>query len=111
MTDTTSDRAIGRMEGKLDALTDSMTFERDRNDAFRRVVYDKLESIERSQLTTNQEMASVKSRLIDAEKVITEYKSLKSMGRGWLLCAALGGGSIAITLQEYIFAFFKGFKG
>ncbi len=107
MTDASQERAFGRIEAKVDSLIE----DRSRNESFRKAVYGKLESIERKQTDADRQIKSLDNRVADTEQTTAEYRSLKSMGRGWLIGAAFGGGGIALWAHDAIMNVLKAVKG
>lgn len=77
------DRILGRLEEKVDRLIEDQ-----RND--------KIE---------------ISARIAKVEEVTNEYRALKTMGRGYLLATAIGGGGLGLWLHDTVAPFFKALKG
>lgn len=50
-------------------------------------------------------------RLAKVEEVTNEYRAIKTLGRGYLIGAALGGGGFGLWLHDTVVPFFKGLRG
>lgn len=77
------DRILGRLEEKVDRLIEDR--ERDKEE--------------------------ITARFAKVEEVTAEYKAIKTMGRGYLIGAALGGGGLGLWLHDTVLPFFKSLKG
>lgn len=96
------DRAIGRIEGKLDRIIDEMKL-----DSEKREEQDKrLERIERSQDNADKRTEDILKRLETVEKPVAEFNRWRERAIGALmlvsLVAALIGGSIAAYWHKIV---------
>lgn len=77
------DRILGRLEEKVDQVIE----------------------------TQKRDIEQLTTRLGKVEEITNEYRSIKSMGRGYLIGAAIGGGSVGLWLHDNMMAFLKALKG
>ena len=111
MTDS-SDRAIGRLEGKVDRLLDA----EERAADSRKATYERLEAIERKQEKTDAAIAAVAKRADRGALAADQLERISTMGKGYLIgvgvMSFLGGGGVVMFLHDSISPLFKAvFKG
>jgi len=98
------DRAIGRIEGKLDILLEKQTSA----DKKHSELYEKIDRIQRQQDQTDQKVAMVDQRLEKIEKPVAEFTRWRErlIGAAMLLSfiAAVVGGSAVIFWQRIVAA-------
>lgn len=106
MTDST-DRAIGRLEGKVDRLLDA----EDRAADSRKATYERLEAIERRQAAAETALASVSKRVERGEQAADQLERISTMGKGYLIgvgvMSFIGGGGIMMFLHDKIVPLLK----
>jgi len=96
MTESNVERAIGRLEGKLDLIIEDQNRARvDRKDQ-----YEKLEDLERMQGASDQKLAELAARMGKVEPVISEINNWRQRGIGVVMFIGLMSASFgaAITL-------------
>ncbi|WP_455918750.1 hypothetical protein [Ensifer canadensis] len=95
MSEETQERAIGRIEGKLDMILADQ--EKARLD--RKHQYEKSEAIERRLDVTDQKLTAVSSRMDDAAPVISDIRRWKErfIGMQMLVVFVAGSTGAAIT--------------
>lgn len=102
--------SIDRILGRLEAKVDRVIADQETAGESRKANYERLETIEKGQEAHKREMDALAGRMARVETVTDEYRTLKTMGRGYLIGAAFGGGGIALWLHDNIMAFFKTLK-
>lgn len=100
MTDSSAERAIGRIEGKLDLIIEDQNRARlDRKDQ-----YEKLEDLERMQGASDQKLAELAARMGKVEPVISEINNWRQRGIGVVMfigmLSASFGASIAMAWKK-----------
>ena len=92
-----TERAIGRLEGKLDALIETVREQGDRSDAGRQRMYTRMETLGNELVSLKNKTSRIEHRLDDIEPLATEFAKLKQRGLGiigvlglaWLVCGSL----------------------
>lgn len=96
------DRAIGRIEGKLDRIIDEMKLEAEKRDE----QDSRLERIERSQDNADKRAEDIFKRLETVEKPVAEFNRWRERANGALmlvsLVAALIGGTVAAYWHKIV---------
>lgn len=101
------DRAIGRIEGKLDRLIN----ETERAAETRAKLFDRLDNIERKQDMTEKLTEEFSKRLEKVEKPISEFNRLRERAVGVFMLVSLSSALIGGSIASYwgkIAAFLKG---
>lgn len=98
------DRAIGRIEGKLDILLEEQASAAEKHDE----LYEKIDRIQRQQDHTDQKVAMVDQRLEKIEKPVAEFTRWRErfIGAAMLVSfiAAVVGGSAVLFWQRIVAA-------
>ena len=90
MSDASQDRAIGRIEGKLDLIIADQ--EKARQD--RKQQYERLEKIERWTEATDRKVESIDKRLEKVEEPVAEFSRWRERGVGALMLVSLAAASV-----------------
>lgn len=103
MNDASQDRAIGRIEGKLDLIIADQ--EKARQD--RKQQYERLEKIERRTEGTDRTIESIDKRLEKVEEPVAEFSRWRERGVGAVMlisfvAASIGG--LAVTFGKKLWA-------
>lgn len=107
MTDASQDRAIGRIEGKLDLIIADQ--EKARQD--RKQQYERLEKIERRTEATDRKVESIDKRLEKVEEPVAEFSRWRERGVGAIMLisfAAASFGGLLATFGKRIWAAITG---
>lgn len=80
MTETTSQRAIGRLEGKLDALIETVKEQGERSDESRSRLYQRMEAIAKEQTRSDGELKAVTAAVARIEPIANRFASLEQRG-------------------------------
>lgn len=106
MTEATTERAIGRLEGKLDAVAKAVDETRAAGDAGRTRIYGELEEIRsdgaasrREIADSKVEIAEIRKKMEDADKTLSEIKRWKERMIGMGMAFTLLGISVAAGVQ------------
>lgn len=107
MTEAGQDRAIGRVEGKLDQIIKDM--DRARDD--RKQQYDKQEKTDRTLDEVMRQLRSVDSRLSNVEEPVADFNRWRERGVGAIMLisfAAASFGGLIATFGKKIWALITG---
>lgn len=107
MTDASQDRAIGRIEGKLDLIIADQ--EKARQD--RKQQYERLEKIERRTEATDRKVESIDKRLEKVEEPVAEFSRWRERGVGAIMLisfAAASFGGLLATFGKKLWALVTG---
>ena len=107
MTEAGQDRAIGRVEGKLDQIIKDM--DRARDD--RKQQYDKQEKTDRTLDEVMRQLRSVDSRLSNVEEPVADFNRWRERGVGAVMLisfAAASFGGLLATFGKKIWALVSG---
>lgn len=107
MTDASQDRAIGRIEGKLDLIIADQ--EKARQD--RKQQYERLEKIERRTEGTDRKVESIDKRLEKVEEPVAEFSRWRERGVGAIMLisfAAASFGGLLATFGKKLWALLTG---
>lgn len=107
MTDASQDRAIGRIEGKLDLIIADQ--EKARQD--RKQQYERLEKIERRTEGTERKVESIDKRLEKVEEPVAEFSRWRERGVGAVMLisfAAASFGGLLATFGKKLWALLTG---
>ncbi len=107
MTEAGQDRAIGRVEGKLDQIIKDM--DRARDD--RKQQYDKQEKTDRTLDEVMRQLRSVDSRLSNIEEPVADFNRWRERGVGAIMLisfAAASFGGLIATFGKKIWALITG---
>lgn len=107
MTDASQDRAIGRIEGKLDLIIADQ--EKARQD--RRQQYERLEKLERLTEATDRKADSIDKRLEKVEEPVAEFSRWRERGVGAIMLisfAAASFGGLLATFGKKLWAMLTG---
>ncbi|WP_127143317.1 DUF1515 family protein [Pelagibacterium montanilacus] len=85
MTEANNDRAIGRLEGKLDALIETVKSQGEKSDASRARLYDRVGSVERNTHELDSRMHTVEETVGKMRPLVDEFGRLKQRGVGMLM--------------------------
>ena len=98
MTETNAERAIGRLEGKLDALATIVEDENKKSDARGARIYKELEQIRLDAADSRRDIADLKKRIAADEPAISDIKRWKERLIGMQLLmaflTAIAGGAV-----------------
>lgn len=101
MTETNSERAIGRLEGKVDALVSVIEDQTEKSDRRSARIYQELEQIRLDAAQSRRDVSDLKSRLDADAPTITEIKKWKERFIGmqmlWAFISATVGAAIALS--------------
>lgn len=100
MTDENSERAIGRLEGKVDALVGAVEVQTEKSDKRYARIYQELEQIRLDAAESRRNVSDLKSRMDDDADTISDIRKWKErfigMQMTWaIIFTALGGGLVA----------------
>lgn len=103
MTDTSDQRAIGRLEGKIDL----MLAEQEKAALARKQTYDKLEALDRKMTATEVKVENVEERLKSVEEPVAEFSRWRERGVGAIMlisfvAATIGG--LLVTFGKKVWA-------
>lgn len=84
------ERAIGRLEGKMDL----MLAEQGRAADARRLTFQKLEELDRKVSTTDAKVETIDNRLISVEEPVAEFSRWRERGVGALMLISFVAASI-----------------
>lgn len=92
MPEANQDRAIGRIEGKIDL----MLAEQEKSSKARKVQYEKLDALDRKVEATETKVESIDKRLEGVEEPVAEFSRWRERGVGAIMlisfvAASLGG--------------------
>ncbi|WP_085043824.1 hypothetical protein [Ensifer aridi] len=93
----TAERAIGRLEGKLDALVSAVQASSEDSKQYRTRIYSELEKAREEAAESRREIADLKKQMDNAQQVISELERWKERFIGMrmltgALLMAFGGG-------------------
>ncbi|NRQ13477.1 DUF1515 family protein [Ensifer sesbaniae] len=99
MIDGNSERAIGRLEGKLDALADAVERGQDESKQGRARIYAELEQVRQEAARSRAEVESLKQQMADAAPIISDIKRWRErfIGMQMLVVFLAGSAGAAIT--------------
>jgi hypothetical protein len=106
MTEESQDRAIGRIEGKLDLII----AEQERAAAGRKQQYEKHEQLDRKVEAAYTKLSSVDARLQNVEGPVAEFSKWRERGIGAVMLvsfAAASVGGLIVTLWGKLVALFN----
>lgn len=107
MSEAGQERAIGRIEGKLDLIIADQ--EKARQD--RKQQYERLEKIERSQEGVERKVEGIHSRLEKVEEPVAEFNRWRERGVGAMMLVsfiAATFGAVIATVGKKLLALFNG---
>ncbi|MET3662517.1 hypothetical protein [Aquamicrobium ahrensii] len=107
MNDASQDRAIGRIEGKLDLII----ADQDKARQDRKQQYERLEKIERRTEGTDRKVESIDKRLEKVEEPVAEFSRWRERGVGALMLvsfAAASVGGLAVAFGKKIWVALTG---
>jgi hypothetical protein len=107
MTVANQERAIGRIEGKLDLII----AEQEKAAAARKAQYEKLDALDRKVEATEIKVASVDKRLESVEEPVAEFSRWRERGVGALMLvsfAAATVGGLAATFGKKVWVALTG---
>lgn len=107
MTDASQDRAIGRIEGKLDLII----ADQDKARQDRRQQYERLEKVERLTEATDRKVESIDKRLEKVEEPVAEFSRWRERGVGAIMLisfAAASFGGLLATFGKKLWALLTG---
>ena len=81
MTDTTDERALGRVEGKLDYLVQ----QQEAAERSRRHTHDQLETVARKQIEIQHDLKNVTTRLVAVEGPVVEFQRWRERWLGAMM--------------------------
>lgn len=98
---TNTDRAIGQLEGKLDALIKAVESSAEDSKQYRARIYAELEKVRETSAVGQREIADLKKQMEAAAPVISEINRWRERFTGMLmligaLSAAFGGGVVIL---------------
>jgi flagellar motility protein MotE (MotC chaperone) len=106
VTEATTERAIGRLEGKLDAVARAVEETRAAGDAGRSRIYGELEEIRSGGAESRRDIADsrkkideINEKMKQAEQTLSEIKRWKERGIGMGMAFGLLGFSVAAFAQ------------
>ncbi len=106
MTEASTERAIGRLEGELDAVIQAVDENKKESAAGRKCMYEELEEIRSQGSESRQQISASKAKIEeivkkmdDAEKTLGEIKRWKERGIGMGMAFGLLGFSAAAGAQ------------
>lgn len=105
MTAGTSERAIGRLEGKLDALVDAVEKGQDESKQGRARIYSELEKVRQEAAASRAKVESLEQQMADASPVISDIKRWRERFIGMqMLVVFLAGsaGAAVVTLWKWL---------
>lgn len=112
MPDSSNERAIGRLEGKLDALIESVDRNTRESKESRAKVYEQLEALRSTSSEMKTHITAVDQRLQKVEPIAQDLSKWRERGVGVLmfvsLVAASVGGAVAAFWQKLIALFAGG---
>jgi predicted RNase H-like nuclease (RuvC/YqgF family) len=90
-------RAIGRLEGKLDSLIASVQQQGERSDAGRQRLYQRVDQLAQEFVTVKNRVANIETRVDEIEPMAAEFMRWKQRGvgiwivivTGWMLLGGL----------------------
>ena len=96
MTDASQDRALGRLEGKIDMMLAAQ----EKADAVRKAQYEKLDALDRKVDATEAKVESIDKRLEGVEEPVAEFSRWRERGVGAIMlisfvAASVGGAFVA----------------
>lgn len=94
MTDGNSERAIGRLEGKLDTLLLTVEKNTEKSEQGRSRIYQELEQARADQAETKNEVKALKAQLAEAAPVIADIKKWRERFVGMMLLVGAVGSFI-----------------
>lgn len=102
MPDASQDRAIGRIEGKLDLII----AEQEKAAAARKAQYEKLDQLDRKVEATENKVKSIDKRLETVEEPVAEFSRWRERGVGALMlitftAASVGGLVVAFGKKAW----------
>lgn len=106
MPDANQDRAIGRIEGKIDL----MLAEQEKASKARKVQYEKLDALNRKVEATENKVESIDKRLEGVEEPVAEFSRWRERGVGAIMlisfvAASFGGALVAFGKKIWLSLF------
>lgn len=80
MTETNAQRSIGRLEGKLDALIETVREQGERSDASRSRLYESVDRIAREQSRQDSELKDIRKIVARVEPAANRFLNLEQRG-------------------------------
>lgn len=90
MAEMSDQRAIGRLEGKIDL----MLAEQEKAALSRRQTYEKLEALDRKITTTEEKVEQIETRLKSVEEPVAEFSKWRERGVGAVMLISFAAASI-----------------
>lgn len=97
MTDGNSERAIGRLEGKLDTLLLTVEKNTEKSEQGRSRIYQELEQARADQAETKNEVKALKAQLAEVAPVIAEIKRWRERFIGMQMLIAVMAAAVGVT--------------
>lgn len=85
MVETSHDRAIGRLEGKLDALIETVKAQGEKSDQGRAKLYERVEGVERATHNLDGRVQTIEGTVKKMNPLVEEFGRLKQRGLGMLM--------------------------
>lgn len=89
MTETNSERAIGRLEGKLDALIKTVEQQGEQSSAGRAKIYERLEKVDQDAKAMAGRLGTVEASVTSMHPVFTRVGSLMERSKGVIAVLAI----------------------
>lgn len=109
------ERAIGRLEGKMDSLIEAVKTQGEKSDASRAKMYERIEGVERSTEKMDGRLQTVEGTVTKMSPLVDEFGRIKQRGVGILMMLGvlwmLLGGLLLQGLAAIVAWIGKGFGG
>src|SRR5690606_22130704 len=113
--ETNQERAIGRLEGKMDSLIEAVKAQGEKSDASRAKMYERIEGVERSTEKMDGRLQTVEGTVTKMSPLVDEFGRIKQRGVGILMMLGvlwmLLGGLLLQGLAAIVAWIGKGFGG
>lgn len=97
MTDASQDRALGRLEGKIDLII----AEQEKAATARKVQYEKLDALDRKVEATETKVESIDKRLKGVEEPVAEFSRWRERGVGAIMLISFIAASFGAALVAF----------
>ena len=97
MTDASQERAIGRIEGKLDLIL----AEQEKAATARKAQYEKLDALDRKVDATETKVESIDKRLEKVEEPVAEFSRWRERGVGAIMLVSFAAASVGGLLATF----------
>ena len=115
MPESNQERAIGRLEGKMDSLIEAVKAQGEKSDASRARMYERIEGVERSTEKMDSRLQTVEGTVTKMSPLVDEFGRIKQRGVGILMMLGvlwmLLGGLLLQGLSAIVSWIGKGFGG